>query len=222
MLASMANDYADVICQHSPNGPYHLLGWSSGGILALAIAEAMEKKGVQVGSVSLVDTYLLVEDESTVELDSVQNLILTFCNTIEEKYPEFAAWTYVIDQMNALYDEILPLSSEERVERLLDWLGGMNFARGEFRDVLRQQLNLYNSHYSVLKAYKPSEIHAPLFVIWAGETLPRTNEFPVDWDKYTSGGVRTEVVNGNHYSIMRPPAVQTLAERLAARLEKSR
>jgi len=33
----MVSTYVSVIKEAQPNGPYHLLGWSAGGLIALAI-----------------------------------------------------------------------------------------------------------------------------------------------------------------------------------------
>ena len=44
-LAQMASDYAAAIRVRQPQGPYHLLGWSLGGSLALLVAQVRRAKG---------------------------------------------------------------------------------------------------------------------------------------------------------------------------------
>jgi acyl transferase domain-containing protein/thioesterase domain-containing protein/acyl carrier protein len=51
-----ARDYAAAIRERQPNGPYHLAGWSTGGITALAVAEQLEAEGQEVNRVALFDT----------------------------------------------------------------------------------------------------------------------------------------------------------------------
>src|SRR5688500_3398510 len=41
-LASIAQVLAHTLRQQQPHGPYHLFGWSLGGVLALAVAEILE------------------------------------------------------------------------------------------------------------------------------------------------------------------------------------
>ncbi|WP_317847587.1 non-ribosomal peptide synthetase [Pseudomonas sp. HTZ2] len=57
-LAQMASDYAAAIRARQPQGPYHLLGWSLGGSLALLVAQVLEGQGQSVRWLGLVDSYV--------------------------------------------------------------------------------------------------------------------------------------------------------------------
>ncbi|MBU2137273.1 MAG: amino acid adenylation domain-containing protein, partial [Gammaproteobacteria bacterium] len=57
-LEQMARDYVKAILEVQPQGPYHLLGWSMGGALALAMARLFERLGKAVAFVGLVDGYV--------------------------------------------------------------------------------------------------------------------------------------------------------------------
>ncbi|MCY1508862.1 Dimodular nonribosomal peptide synthase [compost metagenome] len=57
-LQAMAEAYAARIRQQQPEGPYHLLGWSLGGALALLVARELEAQGQQVEFAGLVDSYV--------------------------------------------------------------------------------------------------------------------------------------------------------------------
>src|SRR5690606_34679039 len=48
-LAAMARDYADRVQSLQDTGPYHLAGWSVGGILAQAVAVELQARGQAVG-----------------------------------------------------------------------------------------------------------------------------------------------------------------------------
>ena len=56
-LAEMARDYADRVQALQSAGPYHLAGWSVGGILAHAVAAELQARGQAVGVVALLDAY---------------------------------------------------------------------------------------------------------------------------------------------------------------------
>lgn len=56
-LQAMALSYADQIQAVQPQGPYHLLGWSVGGILAQAIAVELQQRQAQIGVLCLLDAY---------------------------------------------------------------------------------------------------------------------------------------------------------------------
>jgi thioesterase domain-containing protein/acyl carrier protein len=54
-IVEMAADYADRIQAHDPAGPYQLLGWSFGGVLAHAVAVELQRRGAAVATVILLD-----------------------------------------------------------------------------------------------------------------------------------------------------------------------
>jgi thioesterase domain-containing protein/aryl carrier-like protein len=60
-LEQMAADYAALIRQAQPEGPYRLLGWSLGGTLAAMVAGALEAQGQAVSLLALADPYVAGE-----------------------------------------------------------------------------------------------------------------------------------------------------------------
>ncbi len=56
-LEALAADYVARIRAVRPQGPYHLLGWSVGGIIAQAMAVRLRELGCAVGLVALLDSY---------------------------------------------------------------------------------------------------------------------------------------------------------------------
>ncbi|MFF7474804.1 non-ribosomal peptide synthase/polyketide synthase [Streptomyces sp. NPDC008092] len=56
-IEEMAADYAAQIRSVQPEGPYHLLGWSFGGVLAHAVAVRLQDEGATVGLLAILDGY---------------------------------------------------------------------------------------------------------------------------------------------------------------------
>ncbi|MGW3045902.1 non-ribosomal peptide synthetase, partial [Kitasatospora sp. NPDC001159] len=56
-LADMAADYLAQLRTVQPEGPYHLLGWSFGGLVAHEMAVQLQRAGQQVASLVLLDCY---------------------------------------------------------------------------------------------------------------------------------------------------------------------
>ncbi len=54
-LREMAATYADRIQAHQPSGPYHLLGWSFGGVVAHEVAVELQRRGGSVARLILLD-----------------------------------------------------------------------------------------------------------------------------------------------------------------------
>jgi thioesterase domain-containing protein len=58
-MAEMADTYVTEIRSVQPHGPYHLLGWSFGGLVAHAVAARLEEQGEEVALLGLLDAYPL-------------------------------------------------------------------------------------------------------------------------------------------------------------------
>jgi nonribosomal peptide synthetase DhbF len=58
-IEEMAADYLNVIREIQPVGPYNLVGWSSGGLVAHAMATHLQNAGQEVAVLALLDSYPL-------------------------------------------------------------------------------------------------------------------------------------------------------------------
>jgi nonribosomal peptide synthetase DhbF len=56
-VAEMAADYLQIIRKVQPSGPYNLLGWSFGGLVAHAIATKLQSMGEDVALLAMLDSY---------------------------------------------------------------------------------------------------------------------------------------------------------------------
>ncbi|MFF5536387.1 amino acid adenylation domain-containing protein [Streptomyces cinerochromogenes] len=56
-LREMAADYLDHVRSVQPTGPYHLLGWSFGGVVAHEMAVQLEESGESVQTLALLDAH---------------------------------------------------------------------------------------------------------------------------------------------------------------------
>ena len=57
-LTAMAASYADEIMEAQDSGPYHLIGWSLGGLIACLVAAELERRGKEVASLGLIDSFV--------------------------------------------------------------------------------------------------------------------------------------------------------------------
>ncbi|MFJ6611195.1 amino acid adenylation domain-containing protein [Streptomyces sp. NPDC091289] len=57
-LEEMVEDYLNEIRTVQPSGPYSLLGWSFGGIVAHALAVRLQEEGEEVALLAMMDSYL--------------------------------------------------------------------------------------------------------------------------------------------------------------------
>ncbi|ROW00331.1 hypothetical protein VMCG_07320 [Cytospora schulzeri] len=69
--------YLTELRRRQPNGPYHLGGWSAGGILAYRAAETLASQGEQVTSLTLIDSPPPLKG-----LDHLPNHFYDFCKSL--------------------------------------------------------------------------------------------------------------------------------------------
>ncbi|MBT2414372.1 amino acid adenylation domain-containing protein [Streptomyces sp. ISL-12] len=58
-IGEMAEDHLARMLEVCPDGPYHLVGWSVGGLIAHEIAVRLERRGKRVGLLAVLDAYPL-------------------------------------------------------------------------------------------------------------------------------------------------------------------
>src|SRR6185312_2111532 len=68
-IDEMAEDYVSLIRKIQPSGPYNLLGWSFGGLVAHAVATQLQESGEQVALLALLDSYPVQHDSLRAALD---------------------------------------------------------------------------------------------------------------------------------------------------------
>ncbi|MFI7099489.1 amino acid adenylation domain-containing protein [Streptomyces sp. NPDC050161] len=56
-LEDMAAEYIEHVRQVQPHGPYHLVGWSYGGVVAHTMATRLRQEGEQVALLGMLDSY---------------------------------------------------------------------------------------------------------------------------------------------------------------------
>ncbi|MGN7131733.1 amino acid adenylation domain-containing protein [Rhodococcoides corynebacterioides] len=61
-IEDLARDYVDRLQAAHPTGPYHLLGWSLGGLIAHAMTAELERRGERVATLAMLDSYTLTAE----------------------------------------------------------------------------------------------------------------------------------------------------------------
>ncbi|MFG3041233.1 amino acid adenylation domain-containing protein [Streptomyces sp. NPDC048330] len=85
-LEEMADDYLAEIRRIQPHGPYHLLGWSFGGLVAHAVAARLEAAGEEVALLALLDSYPLPDGFRAPEIDG-RHVLTALLGTLGETVP---------------------------------------------------------------------------------------------------------------------------------------
>ncbi|WP_405776078.1 amino acid adenylation domain-containing protein [Streptomyces sp. NBC_00859] len=189
-VAEMAADYVAEMRAVHPRGPYRLLGWSFGGVVAHAIAVQLQAEGEEVELLALLDSYPGSTGPTGPELtaDGPRTLAVLLGSL------GYAAGEEPLDQarfLDVLHAEGSPLSGigAERVQALsavfadndrLARLGAEGVYRGELL------------HFTAVRG------------------RPDGTPVPGDWQPYVSGPVRRYDLDCTHGEVTRPEPISRI------------
>jgi thioesterase domain-containing protein/acyl carrier protein len=212
-LPTMAALYVKALLERQPQGPYHLGGWSSGGLVAFEMARQLEEAGATVARLVLIDTPapapVAAVDEATLLRWFVQDIAPGISTSI-------CAGTAASD------------SPRRSCESLARAVAQINQRRRDADPLtLAQAKPLWRVFCATLKAchaYRGGRMQSELFVVKANEQ--RVDEFAAHpdrnapdwgWSRFTEGGVQALAVPGDHYAMWHGDGLDRLVSLLDIR-----
>ncbi|MBS0178290.1 MAG: amino acid adenylation domain-containing protein [Nitrospira sp.] len=221
-LPKLAERQAALIRERQPRGPYHLIGWSNGGILALATAHMLERAGESVAFLGMLDTQPDHALYATGGPAPVEELMAYIRRERRDAFDAIAE-----SEREDLKHRLEQLDEETRLEAAIQWARDREFLSPEEAEAsigsLKLGYALAREAARFLASTKSHPIQAPVHVWWTTATMARRGEEPVNWTEHTTGPVSIETLTGDHmdavYSIH---AHQRIGEALAAtKVERS-
>jgi amino acid adenylation domain-containing protein len=204
-IEAMARRYVLELRAEQPHGPYHVGGYSLGGIVAFEIATILMREGEQVATLALIDC----APPGGVPLGALDPRVVTlFARVIgvsmrEDDVPEFQYAETVRYVARRVARETVAFGTEEEIAALLHRL--LRLA-----DVMRQAGQRYQPrpYPGALVFLKASE--------GAGETADHCNrDGAYGWASLVEGPLTVADVPGTHETIVLEPNVRELARTLS-------
>jgi amino acid adenylation domain-containing protein len=192
-LEEVAAEYLQHIRAVQPEGPYFLLGWSFGGVVAQAIATRLQADGQETRMLALLDSYPSTQAEVQ-ELSHAQFLSLVYADL------------GVLDSAG-LTSKDLHLELRRRVSALSD-LSDQTLA-GVLR-VTENNLRLF-------LGFEPDTYHGSVLLFQAdleGENDERAKR----WQPYLTGGVAAHLVDSTHSHMTSPEALSIIGPIVATEI----
>ncbi|MCP4654590.1 MAG: amino acid adenylation domain-containing protein, partial [bacterium] len=207
-IEEMAHHYAGAVRELRPQGPYRLGGWSMGGLVAFEMARQLVEQGREVERLVLIDTRApAVAQGRIAEIDDVA-LALVFARdlggisgaSLPLSPAELETFTSADEVLSYLWEKlrearIMPPGFDlSQVDRL--------FAMFRIND-------------RAMRRYVASPYPGRLVLLKADEFLGQEPPPPdLGWGELAVGGLEIREVAGDHYSILREPDVEALADGL--------
>jgi amino acid adenylation domain-containing protein len=208
-IEEMAYRHLESVRGFQPSGPYFIGGWSMGAAIVYEMARQLVREGEPPALVVLIDPPHPAGDG-------------------RERLTDATLTVWFVEHLRSLglelgrsREELLRLAPEE-VLRLASAQAGS--ATPHSRDLgaarLRATLDLIKSNGRALRRYHP-EPYAGRLTIFSAEARSAPDLLAA-WSALAPAGVELHRIAGDHYTMLRPPHVAALADRLRECLLRAR
>ncbi|MEV6058663.1 amino acid adenylation domain-containing protein [Nocardia asteroides] len=196
-IEEFASRYVREIRAVQPSGPYHLLGWSFGGLIVQAMAVQLAAAGERVGVVALLDT-----DTADIDGDTIERLTPgAFINTFGS--------IFGIDDVPA------SATAQEAAEAITAKLGGVELVDA---GTIERMAGSYNASAGTRTGYRRPVYDGDVLYFRAAVD-PGEWMGPDGWRPYVTGAIVNHDVAVTHDELTNPYALSVIAPVLDDHME---
>jgi acetoacetyl-CoA synthetase len=183
-IEDAAKFYVEAIRERQPHGPYHLIGFSFGGLIALELAQRLSSAGEKIGLLAMLDAYPFETFLTPMQRAGLDLRLLRHHASNLKRLPIQRAVSYVFRSA-----ERAACSTRKNAR---------NFVRIPFSDSMLQALDSANL---ALTRYRPRPYSGKVvFVEAAAKSVFPANPAAV-WARWMKG-FGAETVPGDHYAML--------------------
>jgi amino acid adenylation domain-containing protein len=236
-IEEMAACYVAAIEAERPEGPYHLGGWSLGGLVAFEMARQLEARGKAVATLALFDTRSPSPVGPTVPapLRAIAREVAALellgparagANTDDDALvlAEFAGGLALEfgGDVPKLLAHLRALDPDERRAYLLAYFKlDEVYALETGPERVKRLWTVLRANLLAGAHYRPGPYRGRVVVYRAVQGVGRDDADPaLGWRRLATGGVSAFDLPGDHAGILKPPAVSALAESLRTELRR--
>ncbi|MCU0490000.1 MAG: amino acid adenylation domain-containing protein [Chloroflexaceae bacterium] len=210
-VEEMAEVYLAAIQHQQPHGPYMLGGWSFGGLVAYEMARRLTAQGEEVALLALFDSWAPEPEPPPSVSDTT--LLAWFARDLSRTFGSDLGITVEMLEQIAPEQQLSYVLGQARAAQLLPP------DLGEHE--IGQYLAVFVANLRAMQAYRPHRYEGRVTLFRAGDRPLDESGPTLGWEGLAAEGVELHVLPGDHYSMVRPPLVQTLAEQLGACLAEA-
>ncbi|GAB2677882.1 non-ribosomal peptide synthetase [Nocardia goodfellowii] len=199
-IDEFAERYVREIRAVQPAGPYHLLGWSFGGLIAHAIAVRLQRDGAQVGVVALLDA-----DTADIDGDSIEPLTA-------------GSFVSAFGSVFGIEDVPADATAQQAAEMISARMGGAALIDA---GTLERMAGSYNASARTRTGYQRPVLHGD--VLYFHATVDSSDIFgPAGWRPYVTGTITDHDVAVTHDEMTAPHVLPVIARVLDEHLGGNR
>jgi amino acid adenylation domain-containing protein len=205
-LEEIAASYIRAMRAFQPQGPYLLGGWSFGGLVAFEIARQLESQGDQVAFLGLLDPPMPGIASRSIDIEDVRAAIW-FVNDLRAR---FSGPLSVRSE-----DELRTLSPDELLHYVLDIARKVGLVPADAGlPQIRQLLSLFKKNTQAMLTYVPQKYPSSMALFRTSERVTSTQQDPAEGWRDLLENIEVYMLPGTHYTFLKEPFVQVLAEQL--------
>ncbi|MFV2115593.1 alpha/beta fold hydrolase [Micromonospora sp. LOL_025] len=199
-LSDIAEHHLARLTEAQPSGPYSLIGWSMGGVLAAEMAGRLRAAGARVDLLALVDSYPAAETDAPGETEILSAFATHLGGVLGRPFAVPA-------------DDLRALSFDDGLARVLAAARAAGaLPPGTDITELLTWLTLFRAHDRARRRHRAVRPVEELLLVFASDADPLRRDRAADsWQRITERPVRRHVVPGDHYSMLTEPHVRELA-----------
>ena len=180
-----------------------------GGVVAFEMAQQLKRAGQEVALLALLDSWAPQagggREEQEVEL------LVWFAGEVGQLFGKEVLITA---------RELREVEEQKREGYILERLKGADILPPELgMQEIKQYLEVFKANMRAMEGYRPRVYEGKVVLLQAERQPPGGHDRTHGWGQLAAGGVEVARVPGDHYTMVRAPQVQVLAERLGAYLE---
>ncbi|WP_069885774.1 amino acid adenylation domain-containing protein [Streptomyces luteocolor] len=198
-VEEMAAHYVEEIRAVQPEGPYRLLGWSFGGIVAFEMAVQLQRQGLEVGLLTMLDCYPGVPNHYRIDDRSM-----------------------IVSLLDPSRPQVVPQEGSPEIAKAVEILKqdtGALASLDESQLVALLTVMAHNRH--IVAAHEPGTFDGDVLFFLA--TQGRTEGAPTAeiWHKHVRGTVVCHPVESTHTTMNRPEPLAVIGGFLAEALDRA-
>ncbi|MFI7400364.1 amino acid adenylation domain-containing protein [Streptomyces sp. NPDC049541] len=201
-LAEAVAEHTALIRDIQPHGPYHLLGYSMGGLVAYDVAVGLQEAGEQVALLALLDSFPGAWIRQAPALSDRPALLRSLLTILGRPVPE---------------DDTAPLTDSrfaELVRRVPDMPGSLDDAE------LAALVDVTANNRRLLGEFAPGPYRGDLLFFTAAQDPDAVPGRHRSWQPYIEGRVDNHDIPCTHGEMTRPTSLDRIGPVLDSRLRK--
>ncbi|HEY3569677.1 MAG TPA: condensation domain-containing protein, partial [Thermoanaerobaculia bacterium] len=202
-IEAMAAEYVAALRAAQPAGPYQILGYSLGGVVALEMVRQLQEQGEEVRILAILDTLLTGEGGTKWDIPEILSGLALGHPCVS------------VDHLRRLEGDL-----EAQLAYFVETTTEAGIIPGLDLKMARCWARACIAHRKIRKLYEPAPIAGRITLLRAlqGQILHSADP-TLGWGKLAGEGLEIVEVPGNHDTVIQLPHVQTLARKLRERLD---